>query len=272
MSGGAPGTGGGRPARPLRGPPAPLRPKLRLLPDGSPAAGRSVPGRRSGGALGSPTPSNNINNNNRLNHLALISSFSAINDFDFPAEPCACGAGEEEKEDEEEEEEEERDQGCGVRLPGRGRQRPKLWLCCRRLRPRGFFRCAQKCAGNFPTRTRTPLPRAGAAGGTTPGGILPLRRRSFLREMRSHPRVGSPELLPTPAAADAHVGPANKKKGGCRRPLPAAVPPGSPAAWPVLGTSVPRVAPVTRRDGRHGQGLGCPSAAGPDRRAWPWPW
>lgn len=53
MSGGAPGTGGGRLARPLRGPPAPLRPKLRLQPEGSPRRGPLRARRLSWGPLGS---------------------------------------------------------------------------------------------------------------------------------------------------------------------------------------------------------------------------
>lgn len=65
--------------------------------------------------------------------------------------------------------------------------------------PRNAPRISQPAPG-------PPCPEAGAAGGTSPGGILPLRPRIFLEEIRPHPRVGSPSLSPAGRSPRAGAG------------------------------------------------------------------
>lgn len=125
----------------------------------------------------------------------------------------------------------------------------------------------------FPSPRQAPLAQSGGGGRDLPGRDPPATASSS-GKFAPLPGRDPPSFSPPASAADVHMGPANKKKVGAGGPFPQLPPQGRLRRGPFSGTSVPRVGPVTRRDARHGPGLGCPSAARPDRhpRAWPWPW
>lgn len=245
------------------------------------AAVRSVPGYRYWWVPTYPLPPPDNNNNININHprpYFLLSSFPlAINDFHFPAEPCAYRAGEEEEEEGEEEGEEEEEVGYNLEaahLDGAG-STGGIGSAAASDIPEVFF-VAPKNTPGIPQalalgppcperglRAGQPPPRD--ATGPSPGGKFPPSQS------------GLPRAPPPPLTAAARIRHPQTKKGGCRWPLAPGCPPSprmSAALTPLRGLRATRGpgSPVGAvAAGRGGDARALPAPAG-HLRARPWPW